>query len=81
MYLLTFLIYLYFSADVYGNFTKKEIMEKNEIKIKLVNNEIKTGKLIGKTKDVIFLLNKESINIIPMMSAIREIELESVNIN
>ena len=37
--------------------------------------QIKKGKMIGKTKDVIFLLNGEKVEAIPILSLVKEIEI------
>ena len=69
-------MYLYQSADFYGRYTKDKIIIQNDISIKLADNEIKSGKLIGKTKDVIFLLNDEKVYAIPISSLVKEIRIK-----
>ncbi len=44
--------YLYIAADLYGSINKKKILRQEPISIEFVDNEIKEGRLIGKTKDV-----------------------------
>ena len=51
-----FLCYLYLSAEKYGEISKEKIMNRSSIKLRFSDNEIKKGKMIGKTKDVIFLI-------------------------
>lgn len=40
------------------------------------DDEIKTGKLIGKTKEIIFLLDGESVYAIPITSLVKEIKIK-----
>ena len=74
--IISFVLYLYQSADFYGRYTKDKIIIQNDISIKLADNEIKSGKLIGKTKDVIFLLNDEKVYAIPISSLVKEIRIK-----
>ncbi len=73
---ISFVLYLYMSADYYGRYTKGKIIIQNDISITLADNEIKTGKLIGKTKDVIFLINSENVYAIPISSIVKEITIK-----
>jgi len=70
-----FLLYLYASADFYGKITKEQILNQPSINIKFSDNEVKQGKLIGKTKDVMFLLTDEKVQAIPITSLVKEIEI------
>ncbi len=70
-----FIYYLYISADIYGNISKDQILDQPSIKIRFSDNEIKKGKMIGKTKEVIFLLNGEKVEVIPILSLVKEIEI------
>ena len=70
-----FLFYLYIFADKYGRSYKEEIITSSSIQIRFDDNEIKKGKMIGKTKDVIFLWNKNKVDIIPITSLVKEIEI------
>ncbi|MDG4950754.1 hypothetical protein NLM59_07440 [Weeksellaceae bacterium KMM 9724] len=75
-FVLTFMLYLYLSANYYGRYTKERIVKQNDISIKLVDNEINTGKLIGKTKDVIFLVKGKNVLVIPISSLVKEIRIK-----
>ncbi len=70
------IIYLYFSAHYYAKYTKEKIMAENDISIRLEDNEVKSGKFIGKTKDVIFLLNNDNVYAIPLTSLVKEIQIK-----
>ena len=72
---LLFFLYLMIAADIYGDFTKEEIMNQEDIRIRFSDNEIKRGKMIGKTKDVIFLLNRSQVEAIPITSLVKEIKI------
>ena len=71
-----FIYYLYLSSDFYGRFTKKEIIRKSPISIKYSDNESINGILIGKTKDIIFLLQNEKVKAIPINSNVKEFEIK-----
>jgi len=72
---IVFIYYLYISADIYGNISKEQILNQSSIEIRFSDNEIKKGKMIGKTKDVIFLLIGEKVEAIPITSLVKEIEI------
>jgi len=74
-FIFLFLFYLYFSADKYGIISKEQIINQSSIKIRFSDNEIKKGKMIGKTKDVIFLLTRDKVEAIPIASLVKEIEI------
>ena len=70
-----FILYLYLSADIYGKFTKNEIENRAPITIRFEDNEVKSGKLIGKTKDILFLLKNDGVEAIPITSVVKEIKI------
>ena len=74
--IMSFFLYLYLSADYYGRYTKDKIINQNDIFIELADNEIKSGKLIGKTKDVIFLLKGANVYAIPISSLVKVIKIK-----
>lgn len=71
-----FVCYLYLSADFYGKFTKKEIEGNSKINIKYSDNENINGIVIGKTKDILFLLQNENVKAIPINSNVKEFEIK-----
>jgi len=73
---LLFIYYLYLSSNKYGEISKKQILNQSTIKIRFNDNEIKTGKMIGKTRDIIFLLNDKKVEAIPITSAVKEFEIK-----
>ncbi len=70
-----FIYYLFISANKYGEISKEQILNQTSIQIRFSDNEIKKGKMIGKTKDVIFLLTGEKVEAIPITSLVKEIEI------
>ncbi len=76
LFLISFIIYLYMFADLYAKYVKDKIINQKNISIRLEDNEIRSGKLIGKTKDVIFLLDDESVYAIPISSLVKEIKIK-----
>lgn len=76
LFLLLSVCYLFGAADFYGMYKKIEILDQDDIFIHLIDNKVKTGKLIGKTKDVIFLLHNDGVSALPISSAVKEIEIK-----
>ncbi|RXG20687.1 hypothetical protein [Leeuwenhoekiella aequorea] len=76
LFFLLFILYINLSADFYGIFTSKETKEKSPINLKYSDNETINGILIGKTKDVIFLLQGKKVKAIPINSIIKEFEIK-----
>ncbi len=72
-----FALYLVLSAQAYGRYFKKQVLESNPIQLRFADNETKRGLLVGKTKDIIFLLNGKKISAIPITSFLKEFELET----
>ena len=71
-----FILYLYIAANKYGQITKEEILKQSSITIRFSDNEIKKGKMIGKTKDVIFLLTGKKVEAILITSSVKEFEIK-----
>lgn len=72
---LLFIFYLYMAADRYGAISREQVMGEGLTSIRYSDNEIKKGKMIGKTKDVIFLLAGDRVEAIPISSLVKEIEI------
>lgn len=73
--LLFFLFYLFFSAVQYGKISKRKVQQQASVQIEFIDQQTKTGKVIGKTKEVIFLLHQDQVEIIPITSSVRQIVL------
>ena len=71
-----FIFYLYIAANMYGRISKEQILNQSSIEIRFSDNEIKKGKMIGKTKDVIFILSGEKVEAIPITSSVKEFEIK-----
>jgi len=71
-----FILYLYISADIYGTYTMNQIKENSPIKLKYSDNENINGIVIGKTKDILFLLQNEKVKAIPINSLVKEFEIK-----
>jgi hypothetical protein len=78
MFSVVFILYLFISADVYGIISNKQIASRPVIEIKFYDNEIVHGKMIGKTNEVIFLLQGEKVSAIPITSLVKGIEIIEV---
>lgn len=72
-----FILYLFLAASIYSNFTTTEIRDQKPIKITFSDNTEKKGILIGKTKEVLFLLTKnKKVDAIPLTSSVKEYEIK-----
>jgi len=71
-----FFLYLFISASSYGNISKKRILNQTTIQITFADNQTKTGKMIGKTKEVLFLANENSVDVIPITALVKEIRVK-----
>ncbi|MGW8123832.1 hypothetical protein ACV07N_14335 [Roseivirga echinicomitans] len=72
----SFLAYLYLSADTYGRYTSNQIKEQAPIELRFADNEIKSGIMIGKTSNIIFLLDDKKVSAIPITSLVKEFEIK-----
>lgn len=75
-YTFLFIFYIFISAGIYAGITRKKIEKQAEITIKFSDNEIEKGIVIGKTKEIIFLLKGKKITAIPLTSVVKEIEIK-----
>ncbi len=69
------ILYLVIASGIYGKISRKEILNQSLTRIRFSDDEIKSGKMIGKTNDVIFLLSDEKVEAIPITSLVKEIEI------
>lgn len=72
-----FISYLYTAADIYGALTKQQILNQPTIQLRYTDNESKSGKMIGKTKEVIFLLTNDKVQGIPINTLVKEFEIKN----
>ena len=70
-------LYLVIASEFYGKVTQEEILNQSAVRIRFSDDEIKKGKMIGKTNDVIFLLNGDKVVAIPITSLVKEIEISN----
>lgn len=71
-FLLLLFFYLNISANIYGESSKKEILTKSPVAIKYTDNTILKGIIIGKTKEVLFVLEDQTVKVIPITSTVKE---------
>ena len=76
IFVLSFVLYLYSAADFYGKVVKVEVENQEPISVRFIDNEVKKGKLIGKTNNIIFLLKNEKVEAIPISALVKEIEIK-----
>jgi hypothetical protein len=68
--------FIFEAANGYANFIANNTDFLQTISLKYTDDEQVEGKLIGKTKEVIFLLTDNKVKIIPLTSIVKEIEVE-----
>ena len=68
-------LYLIIASGIYGKISREEVLNQPLTRIRFSDDEIKTGKMIGKTKDVVFLLSGDKVKAIPITSLVKEIEI------
>lgn len=71
-----FLLYLFLSARNYGRISKNRVLAQTDIQITFADNQTKNGKMIGKTKEVLFLANENSVDVIPITALVKEIRVK-----
>jgi len=72
---LVFVSYIYYSSDYLAGKFHKEFNEKNKmIRVFYSDNSFSTGKLIGKTNETLFLLEDETVKVIPTNSLVKQID-------
>ncbi len=71
-----FLSIIFEAASGYANHFKHSIDDQGDISIEYQDNEIVKGKMIGKTKETLFLWKDESVKVIPITSLVKSIEIE-----
>jgi len=71
-----FIWYLYISADYYGRITMESIKQQPAISVRFDNNEVEKGIMIGKTKEIIFLLKEERVIAVPITSLVKDFEIK-----
>ncbi|NQZ78077.1 MAG: hypothetical protein HRT61_18530 [Ekhidna sp.] len=76
MFALSFFLYLYVAAEYYGSYAKQRVVDKDPITINFIGDKSLSGKLIGKTKDVIFILKGKTVSALPISSSVREIQVK-----
>lgn len=71
-----FILYLTIAGSKYGHFFKSRIQDQSTLSIVMQNNKVEQGKLIGKTKDTIFLMNGKKVTAIPINASVMKIEIQ-----
>lgn len=68
-------LYLIIASGIYGKISREEVLNQPLTRIRFSDDELKTGKMIGKTNDVVFLLSGDKVKAIPITSLVKEIEI------
>lgn len=72
---LLFLLYLNLSAMIYGDLKSVKVKDQVDIEVRFSDNEIISGKLLGKTQGVLFLLQEEKVKAIPITAMVKEYDI------
>ncbi len=75
-FLFLFIYYLYSLAGHYGKIAAEKTKSQTPIALRFMDNETKKGILIGKTKEVIFLLENKKVIAIPFNALVKEFEIK-----
>lgn len=76
LFVFTVVLYLYISADYYGRYARNKVMNTSDVSVRFSDDQVKQGKLIGKTKDVIFIYEDGSVFALPFDSSVKEIRIK-----
>jgi type IV secretory pathway VirB2 component (pilin) len=70
-----FIYYLFLASGIYGKNSQAEVIDGEKVQIMYFDNKLKSGQLIGKTDNVVFLLIKDQVIVIPITSFVKEMQL------
>lgn len=77
-FVLLLIMYMYLAAGIYGKQTEKKIMNSSSVTLVYSDNQKIIGKQIGKTKEVIFLLDEKFVTAVPITSLVKEIKIREI---
>lgn len=69
------LLYLNLSAMIYGDIKSARVESQPNIEVRFSDNEIISGKMIGKTQGVLFLLQEDQVKAIPITAMVKEYDI------
>ncbi len=73
------LIYIWIMAIEYGEYARNKVLKQQDIHVVYYNNETTAGKQIGKTSDVLFLLDARGVTkAIPLSASVKEIRYNTI---
>lgn len=70
------IVYLYNSSTLYGSAKEKNIKAQPKTSIRFSDNETKHGRIIGKTKEIVFFIEDDNVTAIPITSLVKEFEIK-----
>ncbi|GAB5553807.1 MAG: hypothetical protein Sapg2KO_33980 [Saprospiraceae bacterium] len=74
-FILVFLLYLNLAAMLYGDIKSAKVEDQANIEVRFSDNEVISGKLIGKTQGVLFLLQEDQVKAIPITAMVKEYDI------
>lgn len=75
-FFLFYVIYIFSAAVFYGRKAEEHLKKEPPVTIIFEDDSREKGILIGKTKEVLFLLKEEKVKVIPFTSLVKEMQLE-----
>lgn len=75
-FVLIFLLYLNISAIIYGDIKSIKVEDQPAIEVRFSDNEIISGKLIGKTQGILFLLQEDHVKAIPITAMVKAYDIK-----
>lgn len=76
VYSFSFIAYLYLAANLYGKLSVLHIKRQTPVILRYADNETIKGQMIGKTKDIVFLLCDDHVKAIPIASNVKELVIQ-----
>lgn len=70
------LFYLFVSSLFYGELSKEQTLQSPQLSLTYSDNQSIKGQMIGKTANIIFLLQGEKVKAIPLNSLVKEFDVK-----
>lgn len=74
-YTLVVVVYLFYGAYIYGNYTYNSVLGQDDIRVRYTDNETLQGKLVGKVGDTLFLWCGADVKAIPLNAYVKEVSI------
>ena len=71
--LLCFVLYLIFAANLYGSYSYQKVLDTPRVSVEFSSGVKQSGLLIGKTSDILFLYNDNTVDVVPLNAVVQRI--------